>query len=104
MTSRNASRIWKCASVWTRPNPACAPASKRRWKASRCAWPRSKPASPRKSRPASTAAPASLEQLERLQPDDIFNRLYRSRYDADTPADLQAAFAELLLTPAGEIH
>lgn len=54
--------------------------------------------------PGVDAAPASLEQLERLQPDDIFNRLYRSRYDADTPADLQAAFAELLLTPAGEIH
>ncbi|MDP3843200.1 MAG: exonuclease SbcCD subunit D C-terminal domain-containing protein [Oxalobacteraceae bacterium] len=54
--------------------------------------------------PGVDSAPASLEQLERLQPDDIFNRLYRSRYDADTPADLQAAFAELLLTPAGEIH
>lgn len=49
--------------------------------------------------PGADAAPAALEQLERLQPDDIFNRLYRSRYDADTPADLQAAFAELLLTP-----
>lgn len=54
--------------------------------------------------PGVDAAPASLEQLERLQPDDIFNRLYRSRYDADTPADLQAAFAELLLTPGGENH
>lgn len=49
--------------------------------------------------PGIDSAPASLEQLERLQPDDIFNRLYRSRYDADAPADLQAAFAELLLTP-----
>jgi exonuclease SbcD len=54
--------------------------------------------------PGADSAPASLEQLERLQPDDIFNRLYRSRYDADTPADLQAAFAELLLTPVGENH
>ncbi|WP_025917097.1 exonuclease SbcCD subunit D C-terminal domain-containing protein [Herminiimonas sp. CN] len=48
---------------------------------------------------ANSSAPAAPEQLERLQPDDIFKRLYRSRYDADTPADLQAAFAELLLTP-----
>ena len=54
--------------------------------------------------PGVDSAPAALEQLERLQPDDIFNRLYRSRYDADAPADLQAAFAELLLTPAGENH
>ena len=54
--------------------------------------------------PGVDSAPAALEQLERLQPDDIFKRLYRSRYDADTPADLQAAFAELLLTPDGEIH
>ena len=54
--------------------------------------------------PGVDVAPASLEQLERLQPDDIFNRLYRSRFDADAPADLQAAFAELLLTPAGENH
>ena len=54
--------------------------------------------------PGADSAPTSLEQLERLQPDDIFKRLYRSRYDADTPVDLQAAFAELLLTPAGEIH
>jgi exonuclease SbcD len=43
-----------------------------------------------------------LEQLERLQPDDIFNRLYRSKYDADTPAELQAAFAELMLAAATE--
>ncbi len=48
--------------------------------------------------------PASLDQLERLQPDDIFNRLYRSKYDADAPADLQAAFAELLLNPSEDIH
>ncbi|HJU70497.1 MAG TPA: exonuclease SbcCD subunit D C-terminal domain-containing protein [Paucimonas sp.] len=54
--------------------------------------------------PGIDSAPTSLEQLERLQPDDIFNRLYRSRYDTDAPADLQAAFAELLLTPAGENH
>lgn len=48
------------------------------------------------SKPDSIAAPAALEQLEKLQPDDIFQRLYRSKYDADAPAELQAAFAELL--------
>lgn len=42
------------------------------------------------------------EQLERLQPDDIFNRLYRSKYNADTPMELQAAFAELMLAVAAE--
>ncbi|MFD2272014.1 exonuclease SbcCD subunit D C-terminal domain-containing protein [Undibacterium arcticum] len=48
----------------------------------------------------SNTALASLEQLERLQPDDIFNRLYRSKYDDDAPAELRAAFAELMLTPS----
>lgn len=54
--------------------------------------------------PGVDATPAALEQLERLQPDDIFNRLYRSKYDADAPADLQAAFAELMLNPSEDIH
>lgn len=45
---------------------------------------------------ASNTASAPLEQLERLQPDDIFERLYRSKYDTDAPAELRAAFAELL--------
>ncbi|MEO6352407.1 MAG: exonuclease SbcCD subunit D C-terminal domain-containing protein [Burkholderiaceae bacterium] len=49
--------------------------------------------------PGIAAAPAALEQLEKLQPDDIFQRLYRSKYDADVPDALQAAFTELLLTP-----
>ncbi|MFT5531915.1 MAG: exonuclease SbcD [Candidatus Paceibacteria bacterium] len=55
---------------------------------------------------ASTAvgAPAlSIDELDRLQPEDIFNRLYRSKYDTDTPAPLQAAFAELLLDAAGDV-
>ena len=48
-------------------------------------------------------APAlSLDELDRLQPEDIFNRLYRSKYDTDTPAPLQAAFAELLLAATGD--
>jgi len=38
----------------------------------------------------------SLEQLDKLQPDDIFKRLYRQRYDADAPAEQLAAFAELM--------
>jgi DNA repair protein SbcD/Mre11 len=50
----------------------------------------------------STNQGAALEQLERLQPDDIFNRLYHSKYDADAPAELQAAFAELMLAAATE--
>ncbi|NMM28976.1 MAG: exonuclease subunit SbcD [Glaciimonas sp.] len=49
-------------------------------------------------------APASLDQLERLQPDDIFNRLYRTKYDADAPLELRAAFAELMLNPVEDIH
>lgn len=38
----------------------------------------------------------TLEQLDKLQPDDIFKRLYRQRYDTDAPADQLAAFAELM--------
>ncbi len=38
----------------------------------------------------------NLEQLDKLQPDDIFKRLYRQRYDADAPAEQLAAFAELM--------
>ncbi|MGV8899195.1 MAG: exonuclease SbcCD subunit D C-terminal domain-containing protein [Burkholderiaceae bacterium] len=52
--------------------------------------------------PGVDSAAPSLEQLERLQPDDIFNRLYRSKYDADAPRELRAAFAELLLNPFEE--
>lgn len=52
--------------------------------------------------PGTDTASTALEQLERLQPDDIFQRLYRSKYDADTPPELQAAFAKLLLNPAGD--
>jgi exonuclease SbcD len=46
----------------------------------------------------STLAPIeSLDALEKLQPEDIFQRLYQTRYDADAPAELKAAFAELSL-------
>jgi hypothetical protein len=36
--------------------------------------------------------------LARLQPQDIFTRLYRRKYGEEPPAALRAAFAELLLT------
>lgn len=41
--------------------------------------------------------PTSLDALERLQPDDIFQRLYRTKYQDDVPAALRAAFTELQL-------
>ncbi len=51
----------------------------------------------------SVGAPAlSVDELDRLQPEDIFNRLYLSKYDTEAPAPLQAAFAELLLGATGE--
>ena len=39
---------------------------------------------------------ATLEQLDKLQPDDIFKRLYQQRYGAEAPADQLAALAELM--------
>jgi exonuclease SbcD len=49
---------------------------------------------------AKSAAPISLDELERLQPDDIFKRLYQQRFDCAAPPEQIAAFAELLLVPA----
>lgn len=46
------------------------------------------------------ALPISLDALERLQPDDIFQRLYQQKYGSATPADQLSAFAELMLAPA----
>ena len=43
------------------------------------------------------AAHTSLDALEQLQPGAVFDQLYRSKYNTDTPAALGAAFAELLL-------
>lgn len=37
----------------------------------------------------------SLEQLARLQPDDIFRRLWQQRFGADAPPEQMDAFAEL---------
>jgi exonuclease SbcD len=39
----------------------------------------------------------TLDQLAQLQPDDIFRRLYRQRFDAEAPDDQMTAFAELML-------
>jgi exonuclease SbcD len=47
-----------------------------------------------------SAVPISLDELEQMQPDDIFKRLYRERYDSDAPTEQMAAFAELLLPQA----
>jgi exonuclease SbcD len=40
--------------------------------------------------------PMSLDQLAQLQPDDIFRRLYRQKYDSEAPDDQLQAFSELL--------
>ncbi len=45
-------------------------------------------------------APMSLDDLNRLQPEDIFQRLYQSKYGSEAPPEQLAAFAELLLEPA----
>jgi len=39
----------------------------------------------------------SLAQIERLQPDDIFARLYQNRYQSDAPPEMKAAFTEIML-------
>ena len=46
---------------------------------------------------AADTATLTLDQLERMQPDEIFRQLYRQRYDQDAPPDQLSAFAELLL-------
>lgn len=44
--------------------------------------------------------PLSLDDLDRLQPDDIFKRLYQSKCGAEAPSEQLAAFAELLFASA----
>jgi len=39
----------------------------------------------------------ALAELEQLQPDAIFARLYQQKFSADAPTELMAAFAELML-------
>jgi len=40
----------------------------------------------------------TLDQLAHMQPDDIFRRLYKQKYDEDAPHEQLTAFAELMLT------
>jgi exonuclease SbcD len=40
----------------------------------------------------------SLDDLGRLQPDDIFKKLYRHKYQVEPDSELLAAFSQLLLT------
>ncbi|MGH8807908.1 MAG: exonuclease SbcCD subunit D C-terminal domain-containing protein [Noviherbaspirillum sp.] len=49
---------------------------------------------------ADSAMPLSLDDLGRLQPDDIFKRLYQSKLGIEAPPNQLAAFTELLLEPA----
>ena len=42
----------------------------------------------------------TLDQLDKLQPDDIFKRLYQQRFGDAAPADQLSAFAELMLPGA----
>lgn len=41
----------------------------------------------------------SIDELGKLKPADYFERLYRHRFDTPVPADLMAAFTELLNAP-----
>jgi exonuclease SbcD len=43
---------------------------------------------------------ANLDALERLNPEDVFARLYRDRYGDDAPVTLRTALSELLLEEA----
>jgi exonuclease SbcD len=54
-------------------------------------------------RPETGAGPQSLDDLGRLQPDDIFRKLHRGRYGEEPSAALLAAFAELLRETGGEV-
>ena len=43
----------------------------------------------------------TLDQLAKMQPDDIFRRLYKQKYDAEAPHEQLTAFAELMLPGDG---
>lgn len=49
------------------------------------------------------SAAVSLDDLDSLQPEDVFGQLYRSRFSCDAPPEQRAAFAELLHAPADTI-
>ena len=42
----------------------------------------------------------TLDQLDKLQPADIFRQLYLQKYNNEAPANQISAFAELLLPDA----
>ena len=46
---------------------------------------------------AGVASTMSLDELNRLQPEDIFKRIFQNRYGSEAPAAQLSAFAELLL-------
>ncbi len=46
---------------------------------------------------SASAAPLTLDQLDQLQPDDIFRRLYLQKYASEAPSEQLSAFAELML-------
>lgn len=46
---------------------------------------------------APEASGLTLDQLAQLQPDDIFKRLYRQKFDSDAPPEQLSAFAELMI-------
>ncbi len=48
------------------------------------------------------SSPQSLDDLGRMQPDDIFRKLHRRKYGAEPATDLMNAFRELLLESSGE--
>lgn len=53
--------------------------------------------------PDNSASPLrSLDDLQRLQPDDIFKKLHQQKYGEAPSAELLAAFTELLLEPDQE--
>ncbi|SFV08486.1 exonuclease SbcCD subunit D C-terminal domain-containing protein [Pseudoduganella namucuonensis] len=50
--------------------------------------------------PSLDEAALTLDQLDKLQPDDIFKRLYQQRFGAEAPSEQLSAFAELMLPGA----
>ncbi len=56
----------------------------------------------RKQAAHASAEAMTLDQLARLQPDDIFRRLWQQRFGEDAPDDLLAAFSELTLPDDAE--
>jgi exonuclease SbcD len=49
------------------------------------------------TRKISESESVTLTELENLQPEDIFQRLYQNKYQTDAPPELRSAFTELML-------